>query len=159
MPQSPIIIETLKRALKQHGLTYAQVASQLSLSEASVKRMFASRHFTLERLDAVCALMHLEISDLFHMLEAQRQRLTHLTEAQEQELVADPKLFLVAVCTRNRWQFAEILEHYAFSTTELIQLLARLDRINFIELLPNNRIKLAVAPDFRWLPTGPVVSV
>ncbi len=156
MPQSPVIIDALKRALKQHGLTYAQVAAHLGLSEASVKRMFASCHFTLERLDAVCALMNLEISDLFQLLEEQRQRITHLSEAQEQELVADPKLFLVAVCARNRWQFGEILEHYAFSATELIQLLARLDRIRFIELLPNNRIKLAVAADFRWLPAGPV---
>jgi hypothetical protein len=25
-----------------------------------------------------------------------------------------------------------------------------------IELLPNNRIKLLVAPNFRWLPNGPI---
>lgn len=156
MSQSPALIDALKRALRQRGLTYARVAEHLGLSEASVKRMFSSRHFTLERFDAVCALMHLEISDLFQLLEEERQRITHLSELQEKELVADPALFLVAVCARNRWSFEEILARYAFSETELVRLLARLDRIRFLELLPGNRIHLAVAADFRWLPDGPV---
>ena len=156
MSQSPVLIEALKRALKQRGITYARVAAHLALSEASVKRMFASRHFTLERLDAVCALMHLEISDLFQLLEAERQRITHLSEEQEKELVADPRLFLVAVCARNRLGFTDILARYDLEETELIRLLARLDRIRFLELLPGNRIRLTVAADFRWLPDGPV---
>ena len=37
-----------------------------------------------------------------------------------------------------------------------IQLLAKLDRLKLIELLPLNRFKLVVANDFRWMPSGPI---
>ena len=37
--------------------------------------------------------------------------------------------------------------------------MARLDRLKLIELLPSNRIKLLVAPNFNWLPRGPIERV
>jgi len=46
-----LLVETLKRVLKGRGITYAQVAERLRLSEASVKRMFSRRDFTLQRLE------------------------------------------------------------------------------------------------------------
>jgi len=41
----------------------------------------------------------------------------------------------------------------------LVQMLARLDKLKIIELQPNNRIKLLVAPNFGWLPGGPIEQV
>ena len=41
--------EALKRELRVRGITYASLAPQLQLSEASVKRMFSRRDFTLRR--------------------------------------------------------------------------------------------------------------
>ena len=52
MAQTTALIETLKQALKSRRLTYAEVARRLEMSEANVKRMFASRRFTLDRLEA-----------------------------------------------------------------------------------------------------------
>jgi len=40
-----------------------------------------------------------------------------------------------------------------------VQMLAKLDRLRLIELQPNNRIKLLVAPNFAWLPNGPILRV
>ena len=50
----------------------------------------------------------------------------------------------------------QIVEIYDISQAECIQLLARLDRMGFIQLLPNNRIKLLVSRNFSWLPDGPI---
>ena len=47
------LVDALKRALKGKGITYAAVAEGLGLSEASVKRMFSRRDFTLQRMDDV----------------------------------------------------------------------------------------------------------
>jgi len=44
---------TLKKQLKAHGKTYADVAELLQLSEASVKRLFAEQSFTLKRLERI----------------------------------------------------------------------------------------------------------
>jgi transcriptional regulator with XRE-family HTH domain len=156
MAQADALIDTLKQALRGHGLTYAQVARQLGMSEANVKRMFASRRFSLERLEAICQLMHMELTDLLQLYEESRQRISRLTEAQEQELVSDAKLLLVAVSVRNRLTFDDIIQNYRISKTECIRCLARLDKLKIIDLLPDNRIKLRIDEHFRWLPNGPI---
>ncbi len=156
MAQTEVLIKTLKQALKSQRLTYAEVARRLGMSEANVKRMFASKRFSLERLEQICQLMQMELSDLFQLYEESRQQITQLTETQERELISDTKLLLVAVCVRNRLSFDEIIAHYQISKPECIHSLAKLDKLKIIDLLPNNRIKLRIDEDFRWLPHGPI---
>ena len=156
MAQTDALIDTLKQALKSHRLTYAQIAQKLDMSEANIKRMFASKRFTLERLEEICQLMQMELSDLFQLYEESRQQITQLTLEQEKELVSDNKLLLVAVSVRNRLSFDDIITNYQISETECIRYLAMLDKLKIIDLLPNNRIKLRIDDDFRWLPNGPI---
>ncbi|MFQ6023820.1 MAG: helix-turn-helix domain-containing protein [Acidiferrobacterales bacterium] len=156
MQQTQALVDTLKKALKAHGLSYRHVAQALDLSEASVKRLFAEQGFSLARLDQVCQLMDMEITDLVAMMEAERGQISELTEAQEKELVSDIKLLLVAFLVENGWTFNEILGHYELSEPELIRHLARLDRLKVIELLPKNRIKLVISPNFAWRKNGPI---
>lgn len=156
MRQSSALIAALKSALRSRRVTYRAVAEQLGLSEASVKRMFSTGNFTLQRLEQICGTLEMTFTDLVELMEERRQRITHLTEAQERELVANIKLLLVAVCARNHWSFEEILAHYDLAEPECIGLLARLDRLKLIELQPNNRIRLIVARDFRWISNGPI---
>ena len=155
MAQTAAIVSALKNALKEQGITYQQVAEALGLSEASVKRLFSERQFSLQRLDQICSLLGLEISDLVRRLD-QAQRIDALTAEQEQELVGDDRLLLVAICALNRWSLAQILETYQLSEGEAVGRLARLDRMGLIELLPGNRIKPLISHDFRWQQHGPI---
>src|SRR5690554_7972479 len=68
MAQTSAIVSELKRQLRAHGLTYQDVAQALELSEASVKRLFSDRQFSLKRLDQICGLMGMEITDLVRKL-------------------------------------------------------------------------------------------
>ncbi len=156
MSQLASLIDTLKQILRERGITYAQIAAQLSLSEASIKRSFSEQHFTLERLESICELADTSLVELVQRFDESQHRLSHLTHDQEAELVSDIKLLLVALCARNHWSFDEITNTYSLSETECIKYLARLDKIGIIELQPNNRIKLRIAEDFRWLPNGPI---
>ncbi|MGH8613001.1 MAG: hypothetical protein ACREYF_13520 [Gammaproteobacteria bacterium] len=51
------LVRSLKKALKQNAMTYAMVGKGLGLSEASIKRMFAAKHFSLKRLEQICAMV------------------------------------------------------------------------------------------------------
>jgi hypothetical protein len=156
MAHSGALVEVLKRELKTRGVTYAQVARKLGLSEASVKRMFSRRDFTLKRLDQVCQMTHADFSDLARTLSREETLISQLTHDQEKEIASSVKLFLVAVCVLNHVALEQIVEIYDLSQAECIQLLVKLDRIGFIRLLPNNRIRLLVSRDFAWLPDGPI---
>ena len=156
MSQSRRLVDALKRALRTRGVAYADVAARLGLSESSVKRLFSSGGFSLERLEAAAELAHLDLLELARLADEQRARVPSLAAAQEEELVGDPALLLVAVCVLNRWPFERILERYRLDEPRLVGLLARLDRMGLVELLPGNRVRLLIARNFAWLPDGPI---
>jgi len=157
MAQTKQLIDTLKRSLKVHDLSYADVAQCLSLSEASVKRLFAESSFSLVRLDAICQMMEMEISDLVAQMNNQsRSLVSGLTFEQEQEIASDVGLLLITVCTLNRWTMAQLMGHFNLSEHQCIHYLAVLDRLKLIDLFAGNRIKLKIGPNFKWLDNGPI---
>jgi transcriptional regulator with XRE-family HTH domain len=156
MAQSAALIDVLKRELKARGVRYADLARHLRLSEASVKRLFSGRSFTLGRLDEVCRCAGIDFSDLARALAREETLVSQLTHEQEKEIVSDRKLFLVAVCALNHVSLEQIVEKYDISEAECVGLLTRLDRLKFIDLQPGNRVRLLVSRTFSWLPDGPI---
>ncbi len=156
MQQTRALIETLKNTLREQKITYARVAKHLELSEASVKRLFASCNFTLHRLEQVCDLAQISLLELNERQQQTSQPLSRLTPEQEEELLADSKLLLAAFMTLNDWQLEQIVATFTITEAELIQRLARLDRLGMIELLPGNRVRRLVARNFTWRKNGPV---
>ena len=156
MAQVSSLVSELKRYLKAHGLTYAEVATRLGLSESSVKRLFARESFSLQRFEQVCNALGLEIADLFELMNERREYLTQLTAEQEAALMSDTKLLLLTYLLINGWPTREIVAAYDIDEPELERLLIRLHRAKLIELLPLNRVKLLTARNFAWRPDGPV---
>lgn len=156
MPPSTALIEALKRQLKARGLTYAELARRIGLSEASVKRMFSLRHFTLRRLDQILAATGIDFEQLVQAARDAPPLIERLSQAQEQRIIDEPKLLVVAVSALNLLSLEQMVACYTLSEAEAVGLLLQLDRIGFLELLPNNRIKLLVARTFTWIPDGPI---
>ena len=156
MNETRAILAAFKRTARAQGLTYKDIAHALDLSEASVKRLFSQGNLSLNRLSQLCALVQLSIAELAAEANTPPATVHRLSNAQEKELVSDPKLLLVAVCSLNHWTFADMLATYALSEAECVQRLLRLDKLGLIALLPDNRIRLRVARDFDWLPNGPI---
>lgn len=156
MAQTKALIDALKKELKSQGKNYGDIANVLGLSESSVKRLFSERSFSLVRLDYICESLGMEISDLVRIMEKNALLTSQLSLRQEQELVSDTKLLLMAHFLMSRWTFTQIIETYDISELEGIQLLARLDHMNFLQLLPGNRVKLMISKDFKWIVNGPI---
>jgi len=156
MAQVPALLSALKKHLRANGITYADLAVALNLSEASIKRLFAQEGFTLRRLEQVCDFAKLELTDLMELMHRQERQLKQLTAEQEAEIASDVLLLMVAVSVINGFSYEDLLSHYELGEAECIQKLARLDRLQLIDLLPGNRIKLRIAPNFRWAPDGPI---
>lgn len=156
MAQTESLVSTLKKQLKAHGLTYADIAKALELSEASVKRLFAEQRFSLQRLESISHLIGLRISDLVHLMLKEQPQLIQLSQEQEQEIISDPLLLMITANVINGLSYQDLVSKYNIKASDCIQKLARLDRLKIIELLPNNRIKLLIAPNFTWIPNGPI---
>lgn len=156
MNNASMLIVTLKKALKQQGLRYSDLAKSLAISEASVKRMFSEKNFSLQRLSDICGVLGMSFPELGAMMESEEKRTDRLSETQEQELVSDTKLLLMAYLVINGLSYREIQQYYQYTESETIQYLAKLDRLGIIDLLPGNRIKLIISPRFSWRRDGPM---
>ncbi len=158
MSETVAMVSGLKRVLKARRINYAQVAEALELSEATVKRMFSKEDFSLERFEQVCQLADISFSELAREVDSEKNYISQLSEEQERLILGDTKLFIVAVCVLNHLTLEQIIAIYNLSESECIRLLLELDRIRFLQLLPNNRIKLLVSRTFSWRTNGPILQ-
>jgi Cro/C1-type HTH DNA-binding domain len=156
MTTRAVIVAELKRALREAGCTYATVAKHLQLSEASVKRLFATENFTLQRVDQICDLLGLELPVILERAQDHRAPTNQLSVSQEREIISDPGLFLIAWLTLSRTPFEEMVKTYKFSAAEVQRFLIKLDRLKVLELQPGNRVRLLVSRRFSWRRGGPV---
>lgn len=150
------LVAALKRLLKAQGLTYAQLAQRIGLSEAAVKRMFSRQTIRLEHLDRICETLGVGLSELASEARRGTPTLAELEASAEQSLVENPLLLLALYLTLNRWTEEEALSRYRFSKAEWTALLVKLDRLGVIELLPENRYRVLTARNFRWRRNGPM---
>jgi transcriptional regulator with XRE-family HTH domain len=155
MTDQLLIVAELKRALRERGLTYAVVAAKLNLSVASVKRLFSRGDLSLKRVDLICELLETGLAEILTRAR-ERPAAGRLTLAQEQEIVADPKLFLIAWLVLNRLPLEDIVRSYAFTDREVLKFFYKLDHLKVIELQPGNRVRLLVSRHFSWRAGGPV---
>ena len=156
MAEQAMIVAELKRALREHELTYADVARKLELSVATVKRLFSTGDFSLQRVDGICELMGISLREILERGQDRATPVNQLTVTQEQEIVADHRLFFVTWLVLNRTPFEEIVRHYRFTDRELLRYFIKLDRLKVIELQPGNRVRLLVSRRFSWRAGGPV---
>jgi transcriptional regulator with XRE-family HTH domain len=156
MPHAITLVDALKRLLKAKGITYGDLAGRIDMSEATVKRMFSQKNFTLQRLDQILVASGIEFDELSRSTNDQAALISTLTMAQEKEIIGDPKLLVVAVSVMNHISFEAIVKIYTLSEVEVVACLTRLDKIGFLELLPNNRVKLLISRTFSWISNGPL---
>jgi transcriptional regulator with XRE-family HTH domain len=156
MSLSAEMLASLKRLLKAQDITYAQLARRMKVSEGTVKRIFSVEALSLKRLEQICEVLNVDLEDLAEESRQQREPLSELSVEQEEALLADPKQLLALYLAVNRWSEAEVVAKYKLTRTEWVRLLARLDRLGVLTLLPGNRVKLRVSRNFRWRSGGPV---
>jgi DNA-binding Xre family transcriptional regulator len=156
MSKSSQIILTLKNVLKSKGIKYAHVAKHLNISESSIKRQFSQGDISLNRLECICDLAEIEISELLELMHIKSMQVEQLTMQQERKIISNPKLMLVTVSVLNNLSFDKIYEVYNFEKPELIKLLLELEKINLIELKTDNKIKTLISRTFKWQNNGPI---
>src|SRR5581483_1901973 len=148
MAEQALIVAELKHALREHHLTYSDVAQKLGLSVATVKRLFSTGDFSLERVDGICELMGITLREILERGQERASPVNQLTVTQELEVISDPRLFFVTWLVLNRTPFDEIVRHYRFTDRELLRYFIKLDRLKVIELQPGNRVRLLVSRPF-----------
>ncbi|MGV0960702.1 MAG: helix-turn-helix domain-containing protein [Limnohabitans sp.] len=157
MKTRQFIFDSLRSHLKARHLTYRHIAEKLGVSEQTVKRLFLQQDCSIERLEAICELLQLDLRDLVKSSPRPRQFLQQLSLKQEELLAQHPRLLMVAVCAMSLWTFQDMVQHLNIPQAETEDLLRQLDKMGFLDLMPGNRYRLHVAREFSWIVGGPIM--
>lgn len=157
MNQTANLLQTLKQYLKAKGITYKQLAGEMGLSEASVKRLFSKKSFSLNRLEEVCRILDINFYDLA-LMDKQRNMETAdtLTIEQEHVLVNDPKLLTFLYFLINGWSVSRIVQEYDFSEIEAWKMMRELEELGLLECHPNDRVRMRISKNIFWQTNGPL---
>ena len=157
MSQTSQLLDALKKCLRAKGLAYRDVARELGISEASVKRIFSQETFSLDRLEAVCRILDMSIYDLARMTRMySEEEATVLTVAQEKALADDSTLLTYFYLLLIGHKPDGIATEYGLDELTQVRILTRLDRLKLIDLYPKNRVRLLVSRRIVWRPDGPI---
>lgn len=150
------LLDALRQALKARGMTYRQLAAQLSVSEATIKRMFREQDCTLSRLSQICTVLGISLYDLMAVAKERDETATPLSAEQEAYLAQHPGQFAFLLCLLQRQTPEMIQRRHNLSDLSIFRYLRDLDRQGFLELGAHNRYRLKVGPLVRWSLTGPL---
>ena len=156
MDETRQIVDALKRVLKSRDLTYQSLGRRINLSEASVKRVFAQRTFSLKRLEQICRALDMSMGDLLRAVDPKDYRTTTLSLEQEAALAKDPVLFSYFCLLLNGLTDHEIRRHYEFDEPQTRRLFDRLAELDLAEQLPKKRHRLRIGRQILWRRDGPI---
>jgi DNA-binding Xre family transcriptional regulator len=140
-------------------MTYRDLGKALGKSEASIKRLFAKEALTLKRLEEICTCLDVDLFEVTKVARNQSAHTQELTIPQEEALAADARLLGVFYLVLNDWNVPDILERYEIEKAEVIALLAKLDHLGLIMLLPGDRVRLQIPRTMRLRNDGPIRRV
>ncbi|MES2264415.1 MAG: helix-turn-helix transcriptional regulator [Pseudomonadota bacterium] len=155
--QLPLLVSSLKRMLRTRGMGYREIAQTLGVSEPTIKRWFAGKALTVERLESLCACADVSLIELveFATRDADaRQR--QLSVEQEQALADDRDLSFIFVIIMRGWSPAELWAEQGFDPATLVSFLMKLDKLRLIDLLPGNEVRLLTVRNVEWRKDGPM---
>lgn len=158
MNETRLILSELKSLLKARGITYAEIATNLGVSESTIKRTLTSQKITLERLEEICQAAKVSLFELIGMTKKPDEKTRHLyTMKQERFLSKNPKylaFFDLLIRNGSLEKVKKIRPHLKQKTIHMY--LKKLDELGLIEWHPGDIVKYPIGRDVAWNPDGPL---
>jgi len=139
-------------------MTYADLANQLDVSEATIKRLFTSTDASFSRLqEIICDVLEISLSDLLLLPQQQKEKSFRLSLEQEQFFVDNPNYFeFFQEIVENGLQPKEIQKKHTLNNRSLHQYLRQLETLGILEWMPGDRVKMKFRGSHSFLDGGPL---
>ncbi len=149
----------LQGVLKARGMTYADLAQRMEVSEPTVKRIFAGHDCKLSRLLEICGILEVPLADVLHRAERTAEQAVTLPVAVEARLAAEPSLFHLFILLREPIPQQEIEQRFKLSGEDMFRMGRRLEALGLAEVHPGNRIRITRTEPLKFRADGPLIPL
>lgn len=133
------IIKTLKLELKKNKITYLDLAKQLGITEAGVKKILNKSDISLKKIEAICSALNISLTELFKLAENEDIDSVRFTDEQIDFFLNRPHFFhFFMKLAYEQKKPKEIQNEFQLSTKSLSLYLKRLEELNLIKRHPND---------------------
>lgn len=150
------IFQTLKEVMKAKRVTYKALASQMCVSEPTIKRIFQDQDCKLSRLLSICKALDIDVETLLDMSERQTPTIESISETAENALANNRTLLYLFMLLVSDVPLHEIQRTSGFSDAEVYQYLRQLEEIGLLHVGVENRITFLVEKPIKWRLNGPL---
>lgn len=156
MRETQRLLDAVKRQLRARGITYAELGRRIGLSESSVKRLFATGNFTLNRLESICGVLQLSLAELTRTMEGSASpEVFSLTEEQEQLLASEAGILACFYLLLNGRSTADCRERLRLQAPAVQEILRKLASVGLMTG-SGKAMQLTARLPISWRPDGPV---
>lgn len=153
------LVSLIKKILKERKITYSVLAKQMNLSESGLKKIFSSQDISFGRISQMASILGLRVSDLLKEIENKETHTVVFSEEEQNYFLKNPLHFNFFVrLLIERQSTEEIQKDFGLNEAELFKILKKLDSFKWLQLLPENKIKLpplSLVTDFG---SGPLLN-
>lgn len=137
-----LIVQTLKKLLKDKEMTYKDLGKKMGLTEASIKRLFSKNSCSINKVMEICDTLEVEFYDLVKESLDGKKLKNHLSEKQEMAFYNNIQLchIFFDLLTR-KLSIQEIGQRHQIPEAKVRMHLRELEDLMLIELHPQDRIK------------------
>jgi DNA-binding Xre family transcriptional regulator len=156
---SQAMFTVLKRTLRARGMTYADLAGTLAVSEPTIKRLFAAQDCKMSRMVTLCDALDLSIADVVGAAQRIEETPHVLSDAAEAAFARQPSLFYLYVLLRDAIPAEAIAEHYGLDTTDMYLYARDLENLGLVRIGVGGEIRLLSEAPMTFREQGPLQAV
>ncbi len=156
MNNTTLIRQTIKALLKKHGLNYRDLATELSVTEGTVKQLMTKGSFTVERIEQIASVFTLSFAELMSIAVETKLSPTKISIEQEEILLSFPLSIRLLFLLGTGFSISVAQEKFGGTEKNFQKAIHILDRAQLIELLPMGRVRLKARAPYRFNKTGAI---
>lgn len=154
-----IILETLKRTLKNKKTSYNTLANEIGMSESGLKKLLNAKDISLNRLTQITNVIGVSLSDLMDLAYEEEVKSVELSKNQESALLADNTLLRVfwRMSVENKSE-EETIKTEKITRKKLTSCILKLENLDLIKSTKSGKIISIHGGMYRWTNKGRLVK-
>lgn len=156
---SLLVCSQIRRKIKEKGYTQDEFSKILEVSIATLNRWLRGEGLLFSDLSLMAEKLDIKLSEILTLAEGDKSSIFNYTLEQENAFVNIEGLLAFFDSLLKGKSIANITKSHKLTEKSVNYYLAKLDKLQLIEWLPQNKVKLKVNGEPRWISGGPLSQI